>query len=307
MAKVPVFPPAAKLRSLLVPVDLTPSSDRVLARLALLPLAEDATVTLLHVVPGALPAREQRRAELDAEKALAEEARQLEAQRKDKATFDWMVKVGSAAKEIATVAAERNVELVVMGRSSGRALRDALLGSTAERVVRQALRPVLVVRLRARTGYRRPLLAIDLDDCAEQVVRHMLLVLPRERPPVDVVHAFDIPYRGMIYPSLSDAEAQDRKEELAANATNALIDLLARAVERAGVPADEVPSWRTQVRYGSARLVVEKALGNAESDLLVVGTHGYSGAAYAFLGTVAGDLLRAAACDVLVVPPAPRS
>ncbi len=41
----------------------------------------------------------------------------------------------------------------------------------------------------------------------------------------------------------------------------------------------------------------------ADTDLLVLGTRGRSGAAYVFLGSIAGDLLRAAKCDVLIVPP----
>ena len=55
------------------------------------------------------------------------------------------------------------------------------------------------------------------------------------------------------------------------------------------------------------RLIVEKAMKKFDTDLLVLGTHGYSGTAYVLLGTVAGDLLRAAKCDVLVVPPTPCS
>ena len=54
----------------------------------------------------------------------------------------------------------------------------------------------------------------------------------------------------------------------------------------------------------SPREIVEKVTERAETDLLVLGTRGRSGAAYVLLGTVAGDLLRAARCDVLVVPPA---
>ena len=51
-------------------------------------------------------------------------------------------------------------------------------------------------------------------------------------------------------------------------------------------------------------IAVSDVISKAETDLLVLGTRGYSGAAYAFLGTVSGDLLREAKCDVLVVPPA---
>jgi nucleotide-binding universal stress UspA family protein len=76
------------------------------------------------------------------------------------------------------------------------------------------------------------------------------------------------------------------------------------ALAQLNVPHEDAPRWKTHVRYGSPRIVVEKAVRKAETDLLVLGTRGYSGAAYAFLGTVSGDLLREAKCDVLVVPPA---
>lgn len=48
-------------RSLLVPIDLTPASDRVIGRLARLPLAESGLVTLVHVVPGSLALRARSR------------------------------------------------------------------------------------------------------------------------------------------------------------------------------------------------------------------------------------------------------
>lgn len=290
--------------SVLVPVDLTPSSDRALGRLSLLPLADDARMTLLHVVPGGLSPGERRRAERDASKALADEARHLRKQIHEKIRIEPLVRLGAAAKEIAACATEVRAELIVMGRGAGRPLRDAFLGSTAERVIRQARLPVLVVRLAPRRAYGRPALALDLDPTALEVVRLMLLVLPPPRPRVDVIHAFDVPYRGMIYPSLSDEEAE-RKDGVRSSATHELATLLATALAKAGVREQDRPFWKTHVRYGSPRMVVEKAIKKAETDLLVLGTHGYSGAAHMLLGTVAGDLLRAARCDVLVVPPAP--
>jgi len=295
-------PASRAFHSLLVPVDLTPSSDRVLGRLSLLPVADDGRVTLLHVVPASLAASEQRRAERDAHKALAVEVRHLRQQIHRKISIEPLVEIGAAAKQIAARARAVRAELIVMGRGGGRALRDTFLGSTAERVVRQAQRPVLVVRLAARAAYARPALALDLDQAAHEAVRLMLRVLPPPRPRVEVMHAFDVPYQALIYPSLSEDEAEDAKDELRASASHELAKLLATALAKAGARPEDAP-WKTHVRYGSARSVVEKAVNKAEADLLVLGTHGRSGAAYVFLGTVAGDLLRAARCDVLVVPP----
>lgn len=286
--------------SLLVPVDLTPGADRALARLSLLPLAENARVTLLHVVPESLSSGEQRRAKRDASKALAAEVGHLRQQLRQKVSLQILVKAGPTAREIAASAAD----MVVMGRGGRRPLRELFLGSTAERVIRQAQLPVLMVRLAARVAYGRPSLALDLDPAAIDVVRLLLRVLPPPRPAVEVIHAVEAPYRGMIYASLTEEETEQTKHMLRTSATQELGKLLATALAEAGVRPGEGPFWKTHVRYGSPRLVVEKAVKKADTDLLVLGTHGYSGAAYVFLGTVAGDLLRAAACDVLVVPPA---
>lgn len=298
-------PAYAALHALVVPVDLKPGSGRVLSRLSLLPLADDARIALLHVVPGNMPLREQRRAAKDANRALADEARLLRKQVHRKACIEPLVKMGTAAKEIALCATEVRAELIVMGRGGGRVLRDAFLGSTAERVVRQARLPVLVVRLAPRATYRRPALALDLDQAAHEVVRLALLLLPPPRPRIEVIHAFDDPYPRFVYPSLSEDEAEMRIGELRANAADALAKLLAAGLVKAKVQPEDRPSWKTHVQYGSPRIVVERAIEKAGTDLLVLGTHGYSGAAHVFLGTVAGDLLRAARCDVLVVPPAP--
>jgi nucleotide-binding universal stress UspA family protein len=290
-----------RFRSLLVPVDLTPSSDRVIGRVSRLPLADDARVTLLHVVPRNLP----RDAEEDAKKALADEARHLQTSLPRRVSVQPLIKVGAAAKWIGSCAAKVKAELIVMGRGTGRPLRDAVLGSTAERVIRQAQLPVLVVRLPPRAPYGRPALALDLDEAAVEAVRVMLRVVPPPRPTVAVIHAYDIPYGSLIYPSVMEDEADETKNELRLKATLEVAQLLATALAGAKTPPDDAPSWKTHVRYGSPRSVVANAVRKHETDLLVVGTHGYSGAAYVFLGTVAGDLLRYAKCDVLVVPPAP--
>ena len=295
---------ARGFHSLLAPVALTATSDRILDRLARLPLAADARVTLLHVIPGNLLPDEQQCAERDATRALAEEVRHLRKRLPRKAGIEPRVKVGAAAKEIAAQAAEVRAELILMGRGGGRALREAFLGSTAERVVRQTRLPVLVVRLAARADYRRPALALDLDEAAHEAIRLMLRVLPPPRPQIEVIHAFDAPYHGLTYPTLPADKTDARKHELRTQATQALAMRLATSMAREGVRPGEGPTWKTHVRYGSPRTVVEKALRLLEPDLLVLGTHAHTGPAFVFLGTVAGDLLRAARCDVLMVPPA---
>lgn len=289
--------------SVLVPVDLTPLADRVLARVALLPLADDARITLLHVVSERLPARDQRSAARDARQALADEARHIAAMLPASVHIEPMVRIGTPAVVIADVAGSEQSELVVMGSGSGRTLRAEFLGFTAQRVIRRCQLPILVVRLPARAPYHRPAVALDLDELAHEVLGLLYRVLPPPRPRVTIIHAYEAPYPELLYPSVSEDEGDSLREERQMHASLELSALLASSLHRARVRAKDAPAWKAHIRHGSPQVVIEKIVKKAATDLLLLGTHGYSDVAHMFLGTVAGDVLRDVACDVLVVPP----
>jgi nucleotide-binding universal stress UspA family protein len=131
----------------------------------------------------------------------------------------------------------------------------------------------------------------------------MLRVIQTPRPRVAVIHAFDVPHRGLAYPTLLKHEADELKDKLALEASHKVARVLAASLVRAGVPPAAMPRWKPLIRYGSPRIVIERAVKQVNTDLLVLGTRGHTGVAYVFLGTVAGDVLREVPCDVLVVPP----
>lgn len=291
------------LRSVLIPVDLLQNSERVVERAALLPFTETARVTLLHVVPKPLPLRARQRIEGDARKALEGIARKLARELPKKVELTTLVKTGTPAVEIARRAQSMKADLLVMGRVGRRPLRELFIGSTAERVIRQARLPVLVVRLPARGPYQRPLFALEDDPTAQEVLAFGLRMIPEPRPPLGLVHAYDPPIHGLIYPSLSPEEAKQYRRYFQQQAIHRLARLLSLAKLSGRIPGLEEVRWRQYVRYGSPRKVIPNAVTRKRADLLVLGTHGRSGVAHAFLGTVAGDVLREVPCDVLVVPP----
>jgi nucleotide-binding universal stress UspA family protein len=290
-------------RSLLVPIDLSPLSDRVAERAALLPLGESARITLLHVVPETLPRIDRRRAMADAKRVLGAEVEGLARTLPRSVAIQPLVKAGAVAPSIAGCARAVKADLIVMGRGDGRALRDVFLGSTSERVIRQAQLPVLAVRLRARAPYRRPALALDFDDTAPEAIAMLLRLIPRSRARVEIIHAYHDPYSARSYSGLSEEDAEEYRDHQRRKALREITRLLGAALLRAKVPRDDTPSWRTHVHHGAPRTLIEKTVRKANTDLLVLGTHGYSGMAHVLLGTVAGDVLRGVACDVLVVPP----
>jgi nucleotide-binding universal stress UspA family protein len=294
------------LHSLLVPIDLSPLSNRIVRRAVSLPIAAGGKIALLHVVPRRLPIRARRQAENDARKALASEASRASKALRSAISIEHDVSVGAPAAEVAERAARLKTDLVVMGRGAGRPLRDSFLGSTAERVIRQARMPVLVVRSPVRAPYRRPMLGLDLDAAAEPVLTMLLRVIPPPRPRVTIVHAHDAPYLGLAYAGLSDDEIEKEDEQYRDRVVPQIAHIVARAVHATKGAPHDVPDFRTYVRYGDPRIVIKAAVRKLDTDLLVLGTHGYTGVAHAFLGTVAGDVLRDVRCDVLLIPPRRR-
>ena len=62
-------------------------------------------------------------------------------------TDDIIVNRGNPVEQILSIADEKNCDLIVMGTHGHKSLADAMMGSTARRVLRRSRKPVLVVRL----------------------------------------------------------------------------------------------------------------------------------------------------------------
>jgi nucleotide-binding universal stress UspA family protein len=163
--------------------------------------------------------------------------------------------------------------------------------------------PVLAVRRPVRGPYRHPTLALDTAGAPADVMTMLLRLMPPPRPMFTVVHAYEIPLRGRLYPSLSEDETDAVRDQFRDEALAELDRQLVRLQADAAGRMSDIPGWRIQARTGSARAVIMRAVKQEHTDVLALATHGYRGLAHAFLGTVAGDVLRHVHCDVLVVPP----
>ena len=69
----------------------------------------------------------------------------------DRLDYEVALAKGKPSNEIVTFAKTRDIDLIVMGTHGRTAVEAALMGSTAEKVVRKASCPVLTVRM---PGYR---------------------------------------------------------------------------------------------------------------------------------------------------------
>ncbi len=61
-------------------------------------------------------------------------------------TIDYFLREGPVSEEISSLEAEREIDLVMMGGYGGNVLRDVVLGSTVDEVLREVRLPVLICR-----------------------------------------------------------------------------------------------------------------------------------------------------------------
>ena len=142
-----------EVEHILVPVDFSDSTDRVIEWAAHLAEEHESRITLLHAyhlpvefqqlegaaLPADFWASVRKEAEANLEKlAVPLRARGIET---DTAACD-----GYAATVIVDEATQRQVDLVVIGTHGLSGLKHLLLGSIAERVVQKAPCPVLTVK-----------------------------------------------------------------------------------------------------------------------------------------------------------------
>lgn len=166
LCEVPVLtiPPSERHRGplavdrILVPTDFSARSDRALSPAIELAQLFGADVLMLHVVTigdadpanpdwgfPAIPEDHLDTALRVAEKALAERAPVSDGKVQ---VATELVRGFDAAEEIVRIAAEQEVDLVVMATHGHTGLAHALLGSTTGKVVRRLDRPILTIRSR---------------------------------------------------------------------------------------------------------------------------------------------------------------
>jgi universal stress protein A len=152
-ARKEVRPPALRFRKILAPVDFSPASENGFQYALRCAEKFGAELTLLHVVqplpsvrfaaiPGAIVFPEINFTEAEKNlQALAASERPQHLKRPA-----CQVRTGIPSHEIVEAARESDVDLIVIATHGYTGWKHFCIGSTAERVVRAAPCPVLVVR-----------------------------------------------------------------------------------------------------------------------------------------------------------------
>ncbi|HET7177138.1 MAG TPA: universal stress protein, partial [Solirubrobacterales bacterium] len=197
------------------------------------------------------------------------------------------VRDGAAHRVLADLARELGADLLVVGRR--RRFHGPSLGSTADRLIRRAAVPVLVVDEGTQLPFARVLLTVDLSPISAEAAKAGLALLHHRSPVPPSVEALFV---------LDPVERGAR-----VHFTGAQMDRFAREeLHRflGGVAHDGGVHETIRSGYPDREIVAEAEAWGA--DLVLLGTHGRGGFARLLLGSVAAEVLRRAPCAVLVVP-----
>ena len=284
---------------LVVPLDGTREANIAVPHALRMARVSGGAVTLLRVVSHA-------RDTAEAQTFLDDVQRQYAA---PDLTIDTAVREGGdAAAAILAEVKQRDANLVVM-RTRGRSgLTRAVLGSVAEKVVRQSPTPVLLLppadQSEASDSITSMLVPVDGSPggslalgIAGELARqsHASLQLLQVIQPVP-------PYQSSAMLMYGPMELDSAWNEDAVSAAEAHVHALANRL-----------TGRGQVARGEALManeVPEAIIANAVEhgcDLIVMSSHAHTGAARAFIGSVTDAVVRSAKCPVLVIRREPES
>ncbi len=214
----------------------------------------------------------------------------------DRLPCDTRLDFGEPFQAIAETAEAVHADVIVMGPHRRQALRDVFIGTTIERTIRHSHQPIIMANVVPAGRYDRVLVTTDLSDCSETAVTKARELGILDHVETTVVHAFEAPAQSMmIRSSMTMDQLKDYIAEEEERATGEVAEFLRKVGLR---PSRSI----VQLTELSAAETLRDCVRKQKVDLVVIGTHGRTGAARFFLGSVAEEILRRSEVDVLVVP-----
>jgi universal stress protein E len=288
--------------NVLVAVDFSEGSELATERALRLPLGQTGQLILVHVAP---PGWQTIGAQ-DIEEMTTSTVREMTERTEQRARtlgvtseLRGIIRFGNAAREIVAAASELHADLVVVGRHGESALGDLLIGSTAERVVRNSNVPVLVVQTDSSEGYRRLLVASSLDGSELAAFELASRLIDPDVRRIVVLHAVRLPAPNTTIPYADAVPPYDiesfREVETQAAARN--MEATLATYKALGFEAEG------EIVHSDPRAALLKASREKDIDLLVLGTQQRRRLSRLLAGSVAEAVARHAECDVLVAPP----
>ncbi len=288
-----------QIRTIITPTDFSELSEAAVRTSAALARRDDATIHLLHSIrlpffhtnyDANVPQAIWEGIRKGTRERMAETQRSLE--------LAGLSKIGQIVSEsqqpaeaIAKSAQELDADLIVMATHGRRGYKHAFLGSVTERTIRTSPVPVLAVKDDSliEGTLDRILFSSDFSIHSEEAMKLTCTLANRFGAHVDVVHVLEKLPDYLMYGSGEGLVLENQGRAMAIEALNEL----GQQLEAKGL------SHATHLIEGVTADAISDKADRLGSDVIVMGTHGFSGFAHAVIGSVTERTLRLAPCSVL--------
>jgi nucleotide-binding universal stress UspA family protein len=208
---------------------------------------------------------------------------------------DSIIKRGvNAADVIVEYLQDHPCDLVIMGTHGRTGLKHLLLGSVAEKVVRLSPIPVMTIhRSLQKFQVSKILTPIDFSIYSKNAADDAIALASHLGSSLEFIHVIEHDIHPSFYAAGIESIFQidtGLKNRVITNLKEFLADQL-----NPNIKAEYV------VREGKAHKEIVDYAKEAQTDLIVIATHGLTGLDYILLGSTAEKVVRSANCPVLTV------
>ena len=280
---------------ILVATDFSAHAERAVVRAQAIAEATNAHLQVLHVIDADTSAKHADELREFAESHFAEYRAAMSAASRDRVS--WSIVIGRDYKTILEQAEAAKSGLIVLGLHREELVRDLLIGSTVQRVIKGASVPVLVVRDPGRRKYARIVVGIDFSEECATALRQAIEWFPNAA--FNLVHAYDVPFDGFLAGRAVTAEITAQNQNQARKFLETFLSEMPES------PAG-APKLKCQLRLGVDVDVLRNETAAYRAQLLAIGRHGRSGPIGRLLSGAAADLLANPPCDILIGSAAQR-
>jgi nucleotide-binding universal stress UspA family protein len=295
----------SEIHRILCPVDLSDVSRHAIDHAVLLARWYKAEITALHVCnPIVIPSTDLTLAGIGPPPVLVEHDI---AQLRDQvlACFDSagplvievLVDSGPPASRVLARARSLPADLIVIGTHGAGGFQHLVLGSVAEKVLRQATCPVLTVPPHARTTsklpFKRLLCPVDFSDSSLAALEFAFSLAQESDAALTILHVFEWPAddEPLATRPLSVPEYRHERERDATAKLHAFVP-------------ESIRDWcrpSTRLAHGKAYREILGVATEDSSDLIVMGVHGRNALDLMLFGSTTNQVVRRATCPILTL------
>jgi len=297
---------------MLVPLDGSAVAQGILPCIKTLARPFGSSIILFHAAEAPVEPRGRRQKEFaqettDRTRSLAEEylAGVAKALRRQRFKVETRVGLGGVARTITDFAEAEKVHLIAMSTHGRSGLRRSVLGSVADRVLRHAHQPLMLVRPTGDTpveekpyGLKALIVPLDGSRAAEAALPYAQEMAKTLKLEVQLIQAVSAETTVQFTPMGPDTLAipTDVLQRIDLVASGYLAGV-GKELQRQGVPV------RWDVLRGTAAHRIVEFARETPGSMVVMTTHGRSGLRRWVLGSVADEVVRASGEPVLVIRP----